>query len=234
MNESDFSEHRIPPKGWRFYQAETKWRAPTPISSTLSQTVQLVRAMRLKNPAITARFKLATHPEAIKSEVIKYNRKINGLPEEGTPLPFLTPRSTSRNVGAGAVAANWARRTATGVATLADWLGEGAVPVKSELAEHRASICAECPKNLPGDLLSFFTKPVSELIRKQLEERKQLSLSTTHDEKLSVCDACGCPLRLLVHVPIEVKLKKMNKKIKEALDERCWVLSEEKELLGAR
>jgi len=64
------NEHQIPPGGWRYRQPETKWEAPTPIASTLSQTVQLIIAMRKKNPAITAKFKLATNPEAVKAEVL--------------------------------------------------------------------------------------------------------------------------------------------------------------------
>lgn len=237
----DLNEHQTPNGGWQFYQPETKWGVPrragapvdrndptvlSPISITLNQLVLAIIAMRKRNPAITAKFKLSTNYEVVKSEAIRYNRKRLGMPEEATPVPFQAPHSISRSAAGAAVAANWARRTRTGIETLADWLGEGAVPVASELSEQRATTCSDCPQNQSGDLMSLFTKPVSDLIIKQLEERKQLNLSTTKDDLLNVCKACGCPLKLKVHVPLSVINGKMKQPEREKLDPRCWILKE--------
>lgn len=222
----DLNEHQTPNGGWQWYEPSTKWRAPTPIASTLNQTVMLVIAMRKKNPAITAKHKLSTTPEVVKSEVLRFNRKRLGMPEEATPVPFQAPHSISRSAAGAAVAANWARRTRTGIETLADWLGEGAIPVASELSEQRATVCSDCPQNKSGDLMSLFTKPVSDLLIKQLEERKQLNLSTTKDDLINVCNACGCHLRLKVHVPLSVINGKLKQQERDKLDPRCWILRE--------
>jgi len=233
MNESDFNEHRIPPGGWRFRQPETKWVTPTPIASTLSQTVELIRKMRLKNPAIVAKFKLATNPEAIKAEVIRYNRKINGLPEESTPLPFSGPHSRFANAGRAAVGARGVissmsglKRAAQGTAVVLEWLGSGANPVAQELAEKRAEICVACPKNEPG---SWYTEAPAELIKKAVESWKTLTsrtdfeFTTNQGENLKSCGVCKCLLSLKVFCPMEHILKKTTAEVMAELPSHCWI-----------
>lgn len=41
---------QFPPGGFIFYEAATGWHAPTPLSSTFNQTVQLITKMRRDNP----------------------------------------------------------------------------------------------------------------------------------------------------------------------------------------
>lgn len=120
------------------------------------------------------------------------------------------------------------KRIAKGSGGLFEWLGDGGVPVEKELAENRAKICSDCPKNGSEDLTQWFTVPASELIRKQLEKRKDLNLSTTYDDKLGVCSACLCPLKTKVHTPIEYITKHTDNKMKSDLDSRCWILNEGK------
>lgn len=230
MNESDFSEHRTPPGGWRFYQPETKWRAPTPIASTLNQTAMLVIAMRKKNPAITAKFKLATNLEAVKSEVVRFNRKLNGLPEEATPLPFLAPHRYQSGSSAGAVGdkggiANL-KRAAQGAAVVLDWLGSGAQPVDQALAEKRAAICVACPKNVPG---AWYTEGPAKLIKEAVESWKKVTgktdfeFKTDQGDKLKSCSACKCLLPLKVHVGLNHILVKTKPEVMEELDAKCWI-----------
>lgn len=226
MTTIDFNRHRIPPGGWSFRQPETNWSIPTPIAWTFDQAVQYIIKHRKQNPAITAKHNLATSVEAVGTELEKYTRKRLGLPEEQAQVGFRVPSSQN---AAAAVAGDWStkpRQIGTGVATLGDWLGDGANPVGHELSDQRANICCDCPQNKRGDWLSLFTKPVAELIRRQIEERKQLRLATSKDEALGVCDACGCPLKLKVHVPLENITKKLKPQDREKLDARCWILSE--------
>ena len=68
--------------------------------------------------------------------------------------------------------------------------------------------------------------PVAALLKKQLEEREQLKLSTTLDDQIGFCDACGCPLKTKLHIPIEVIRKHMKQPEIDRLDARCWILKE--------
>ena len=95
-----------------------------------------------------------------------------------------------------------------------------------ELAEKRADTCVSCPKNVMGDLTSWFTVPAAELIKKQLEARHQAKIFTTKDPLLGVCQACACPLPLKVHAPIEIVRDKMRPEDKAALWEKCWIALE--------
>ena len=96
----------------------------------------------------------------------------------------------------------------------------------SELAEKRAAICAGCPSNEQGDLLSFFTKPLSEAIRRAYNLRAEYKLRTSQDDKLGVCGICSCPLKLMLHVPLEMKLKHLPDDVRAGLPPHCWVIKE--------
>lgn len=227
MNEADFNEHRTPNLGWRWYQPETKWHAPTPIASTLNQTCILIQKMRIKNPAITQKFKLSLDLTVIKSEVVRYNRKLNGLPEELTPLPFSTPHRYPSGSSAGAVGGRTTigsmeglKRAAQGTAVILDWLMAGGAPVEQELANKRAAVCIGCKKNVEG---AWFTEAPAALIKKTLEARKDLKLETPHDASLKSCEVCKCINRLKVWCPMEHILSKTRPEIFAEFPPWCWV-----------
>lgn len=196
-------------------------------------SVKAIIKHREQNRAITAKHNLPTDYDNVANELEEFNRFRLGI-----PMTFVSPKvnplwQTARSAGVavGDIKArpSWFKqlgRLGKGVLTLANWLGDDGVPVPSDLAEQRAAICEGCPKNAKGDLFSFFTKPASELIRRQLEERKALELSTTKDESLGVCDACGCPLKLKVHVPLSFIKAHMNTDDADKLDPRCWIIKE--------
>lgn len=182
---------------------------------------------RARNP----RFNLATDLPTIANEVDAQNaarlRTMRGAEiylasptDPGGIIPNLpAPRKSWRGVAGGV------KDVAVGVGVLLDWLGDGAQPVPGDVAESRAGVCAVCPQNQPGDIMAIFTRPVAEKIRAQLAIRKNLQLSTSHDDKLQVCEACHCPLRLKVHVPlghIEAHLGDTAQR----LDKVCWILAE--------
>lgn len=106
---------------------------------------------------------------------------------------------------------------------LLDWLGSGGKPAEQSLADSRAAICSTCPRNDGGDFTAFFTKPIADKIRTQLEIRGDLQLRTPHDETLTVCSACDCPLKLKVWVPMEHILAHTSEDTKTKLDPRCWI-----------
>jgi len=194
-------------------------------------SIKAIRDHRLANPAITQKHNLSTDPGDIKRELTAFQQARGSLPKPQPSFFRGSPSSQSRSKGAAAAAStNWFQkiiRTGTGVSTLGDWLGHGGNPVEKDLSEKRALVCADCPMNAAKDLVSFFTVPTANLILRQLEERKQLNLSTAYDDKLGVCGACGCPLKLKVHTPINFIVQHMGPTEKNSLDPRCWILKNE-------
>jgi len=118
------------------------------------------------------------------------------------------------------------KRVAAGVGVLLDWLGSGGKPVDQAVAEHRANVCATCPKNDGGPWTSYFTGKVADKIKTQLEMKNDLSLRTSQDDKLTVCSACDCPLQLKVHTPLHHVLAHTSPEVKVRLDPNCWILHE--------
>lgn len=70
----------------------------------------------------------------------------------------------------------------------------------------------------------------SAVVTKQLQRLQDRKISTSQDANLNICETCLCPLRLVVHVPLEIKLAHMDQATKSELHPSCWILAEEKEL----
>jgi len=191
---------------------------------TFDQTVINIIKHRLANPAITSKLKLATDPASVGFELEQFTAKRLGLPD-----PKLSPPPTRPQLSGAALAAvGNIKKLAAGNALLLEWQESGLPPVPAEISTSRAATCAECPKNDPGGLLKYFTGPVSDMIRKRLAKLHEMNLTTPSDEKLQVCSACLCPLRLKVHTPIQLIIKRLKPQFKADLHEKCWILSEEK------
>jgi hypothetical protein len=220
------TEH--PPYSFQFLQPETGQTAP--FTGSFNHVVEQVITLRRANPFLAERHGWRTDIAGVEAEVDAYNtaRCIAGgwlnfvvMDDTSAPDPtYAIPPPSQKKTAVAAV-----RNVAAGVGVLLEWLGSGAKPVDQSLAENRASICATCPKNGKGGLLSYFTKPAADLIRTQMEMRGNLQLRTSHDEQLGVCEACLCPLKLKAHVPIEHILAHTSEVTKTQLDPRCWILS---------
>jgi hypothetical protein len=218
------SRQQSPINGFQFVQPEI---SPNPMKTwDFRGLVDQVINQRRANP----RFQLPTERAAVENEVDEQNAmrmlSIRGGENYIThdalpaPPPFYNPPQRRRAVAAAG------DNLANGVRVLADWLGEGGVPVAKELAESRAAICAVCPKNGKGDWTARFTGPVAAVIRKQLAIKNDMSLTTAHDNELGVCDACGCQLSLKVWAPIKHIAAHLTDEVKAKLDPGCWVTSE--------
>jgi len=223
------------PNGMRFTQPETKWHS-TPWSS-FDTIVNAVIAHRLGNPALARKHKWATDYESVANEVDRFNAAIcesKGWTEFIIPAPTESPPPKFKALSPFAgkqlsAAADKVKKVWQGVRSLNDWMDSKAPAVGGILSQKRAEICIKCPVNGQGGLEEWFTKPASEIIKRQFERASDRNLKTTVDEKLGVCQACLCPLKLLVHVPLEFKLAHMGLETRKALDSRCWILAEEKE-----
>lgn len=218
----DLNRHTIPPNGWKFFQAATGWSAPTPVSSTFDQTVDLIIKHRLMNKAITAKHNLSTDFAEVADELMAYTRKRLGI-QEDAPVP----KQVAPRIGLGQ------RVAAVGAAVAKIGVGIGTVtecvqgnPVDRALAESRAKICSVCPENGQGDFTRWFTVPLSEAIRKAESKLKEQKLETSLDDKLQVCEACSCPIKLKVHCSLKTIKSHMIPETQKELHKDCWILNE--------
>jgi len=192
--------------------------------------VAQVQNRRAANP----RFGLTTDANSIRQEVDAQNalrmlsirNAESYVTVEGGADPNRSaPRSPSWAGAVGGVV-----KVAAGMGILKDWLGAGGQAVPPAKSETRAGVCTVCPQNQPGNLLALFTQPVAERIKAQLAMKQDLSLTTSYDDKLEVCQACACPLKLKVHTPLEHILAHLPAEVREKLDPSCWILKEQAQL----
>lgn len=211
------------PEGIKFIQPETGWAAPR--YASFQVVCNMLKAHRDAHPDLVKKYNWATDPEGIAEDIEQYNVNvcikmgwldyivgdIGASPPKSRPLSSL--RGQAANVAAGAN-------------VLVEWIASGAEAVDQALAHGRAGICAQCPQNKTGDMLSFFTKPVSEAIRAALNTRNAWKLETIHDRDLGVCAVCNCPLKLKVHVPIAKIKARLGAETLNALPGNCWIPKE--------
>ena len=219
---SALSRSQTPPGGWQFHMPQTGWSAPTPIASTFDQTVVLIIKHRMANPAIVAKNNLATDVATVGNELEAFTRLRLGIPSD--PPPKTQPPQSLPRLVAAVVAG--VSRVSEGAAPLIEWLSSGGQAVIPELSEMRAAVCSTCPKNKPGDFTRYFTIPVSEAIRKELERRSDLALNTSFDDELGTCEVCNCPMALKVHTPIEIIANHLKPERRAELPDHCWVKKE--------
>ena len=84
MNRNEF-----PPRGWLFYQRETKWNAPNPLIDSFDETVNRIRNHRLANLP----FRLTTDRAKIALELETYTMARLGMLNNGggSSGPSLAP-----------------------------------------------------------------------------------------------------------------------------------------------
>ncbi len=127
---------------------------------------------------------------------------------------------------------NELRKVIGGVGEPLEWLMKGIKPVEPGVAVSRAGTCVTCPKNGVGPLTEWFTKKAAWQIRRSLETRHKMNLTTPYDAALGVCEACYCPLPLKVHEPITLVRRRLREKTRKELWDRCWILREISQLNG--
>jgi hypothetical protein len=207
-----------------------------PFVGSFNHCCEQTRALRVANPFLCERHGLSTDMATIEAEVDFFNatRCIAGGWTQFVILDdpasagagYTAPPAQKKNRGAAAMGS--VKRVAAGIGVVVDLFGPGAKPVEAGLAEKRAAVCVGCPKNDGGDFLAYFTEPIAEKIRLQLEIKNDMQLRTSHDDKLTVCSACDCPLKLKVHVDLAHILKHTSEEVKARLHPMCWITAEEK------
>lgn len=224
------------PNGLKFLQPETNWQPQRYASFTTIVTALI--SHRRRHPDLVKAKNWSLDPNVVADEVDAFNAGICArmnwndyiMSDEGA-APAPKPQALlSKEKEQIAVAASRAKKIWTGVRTLNEWIDSGTPPVETERSEIRASICAKCPKNGQGDFTSWFTKPASDMIAKQLERLKGMKLSTPLDDKINICDVCLCPLKLKVHTPINYITTHLTPEVRAELAKvpNCWIVAESK------
>jgi hypothetical protein len=213
------------PHGMKFQIPEVKWRS-APFAS-FDTIVNQATAIINSNPALQQTY--PTDRESVAALVDQFNTMIcqqngwtayiTGDPSPPPPKPMAPASQTRMASVAGAV-----KRVNAGAALLLEWEKTGEPPVESAEAVRRSVICETCPQNGKGDLTSWFTVPAAELIRGRIGRLHSLKLTTPSDEKLGVCMACMCPLKLKVWAPLPLIKKHLSQEVKNDLPAHCWIL----------
>lgn len=107
---------------------------------------------------------------------------------------------------------------------LASWLGSGGVPVPRTEAERRSQICIGCPKNVQPGWWNKMTKdPVAEAIRIALEFKNSMDMSVPDEDRLGMCEACGCCGRLHVWAPMNFIHEHTLEETMNHFADGCWI-----------
>ena len=211
------------PNGLVYFQPETGWK-PSPFSS-FSKILNDLIAHRKANPFLIEKHGWSVDPLTVANELDAFNTRVclqmgwtdYVLGADGGS-PTADPFPQRPQVHQGKLS-----QLVAGGKTLVKWLNNAAEAVPTELANRRAAICTSCPLNGRGDWAAFFTIPVASAIRAAVEQRREMKLSTPFDAELGVCEACSCPLKLKVHMPIEAILADMPTESFDGLAKICWI-----------
>lgn len=218
------------PNGLRMYLPEAKWKSGSypSFSALCGEVWKVVRA----NPGLAAQHKWPATREGVEEWVDQFNATIcaqmgwsDYIITDAAPVIPKAPAPTQATQNALAAAAAKARLLVGGAKALKGWLDSGEPAVDSDTSAERARICSQCVHNTEGDWTAWFTRPVSELIKRDIEKLSQRKLTTERDAELGVCDVCFCPLKLKVHTPIAWITKELPTNILEKLKgvPNCWV-----------
>lgn len=104
------------------------------------------------------------------------------------------------------------------------WLGEGGDPVSPDLANQRANICLQCPKNYKGSWL--WNQATEWTIAAWSRLRDVMKLHVQGEEGLGVCEVCGCKTKLKIHVPYRHIYRQTTPEMMEKYPSHCWIQKE--------
>jgi len=197
-----------------------------PFSGSFSEAVNFLFAFRSKNPSLVEKHGWSLDPDDVASDVDAYNAQrmvasgyFGFVDLEGdTPAQKKTARqelggSLARHVGA----------VKSALSMFRDIFGPDGKAVEKEVAESRAAICTACPLNQKGTLGEFFKTPIANSITGLRGMMRDKSFTTSRDNELGICEACGCVTAAKVHASGEVLQKNMSTEEISRLHPDCWI-----------
>lgn len=111
---------------------------------------------------------------------------------------------------------------------LKEWLGEGGAAVDRRIAEHRATICRECPENRHPKWWEHTKHAIAEVIRMHLEVKNRTHIAVEDETNLHMCRVCGCCIPLKIHVPLKHILANTEPEMLAKFPLACWIPNETK------
>lgn len=210
------SKSTLPPGGWAYIQPETKMKFDPMVS--FNEQVGIIVKHRKANSLPGA------DPVTATEDLTRFNcLRLPSICVDESEGSKKKPGPHPSHAG---VAASARQRAESAAVTITSWLGDGGKPVPKELALERASICAACPYNAEAKLFDL-SKPAAATIKALLALKGTMNLTTPLDDKLGVCQICGCNLPLKVHTPIKNVLAGTDQDILKLFpDGICWIRSE--------
>lgn len=219
----------FPPLGWEFIQPQIPgWRPP---AGSFTAVTNAIIELRKGNPGIAKQYNLSTEESVVADELDAYNAQkcINHnwghFVIEAPAVPFPRPAMPFKKLSAGVAGV---RKVVAGIGAVREWLGDGLKPVAQELAEHRASVCVECPVNGDPNFLERLAEEGAREIRTQMDIKHDMAHRTKNDAKLFLCKACSCWLPLKVWAPLPYVTSRLSAAVRQSLDPKCWILEEMK------
>lgn len=104
------------------------------------------------------------------------------------------------------------------------WFGEGGEPAAVELAQQRANICNQCPMNYKGEWLWNIATQIAIAARSEL--RRIMNLRVEGEEKLGVCEVCGCKLKIKIWTPFKHIYRQTTPEQLSKYPDHCWITKE--------
>ncbi len=216
-----------------FYEPSTRWKSTE--WASFDTIVSEVIAHRQGNPHLMSKLGKPTDRVSVENEVDNFIANVCSqmgwsqfiVSDQGAPpIPKYSP--TQNDLSQLSAVAAKAKNIWAGLRTVGEWLDANGPTVDQALADTRAAICVACPLNGSGDFGKFFVAPAAAAIKRQVEKLNGRGLKTASDDKLGVCEACTCAMKVKVWVPIEYIKSHMTDATMDALRKgnNCWQLAE--------
>lgn len=189
-----------PPGGYRYFVESTRYSVTAP---SLELLVKWVRKHLVEN-------ELPVPPDpvlelAIQAQMCRMSPP--GVCRDAEGVAKMTGRSLTLD------------QVIKGTNTLADWfLNYSAQKVAQGEADERSRVCASCFANVKPD---GCTNCASAWMRAAVDKIVGGN-PTAHDGELKACYFCGCQLRALVWMPMELLQKHTTTEENTELPDHCW------------
>lgn len=189
----------VPPGGFKYFQAETKFWITSPTYPDLISRIRKHRASN--NLPVGLRFL-----EEIEDQICQ------------TLPPDWIDRDDPVHRARAGFAVDF-MNVLSGTGLLVEWFLTGRKKVEQTEADRRANICSSCFYNQP---IQGCTSCNDGVLRDVVNKIVGGSV-TQYDNHLRACKLCACSLKAKVWLPLELLVKRSSAELQEALPDWCWI-----------